>query len=80
MNSEPIRYLEAVRAVALLLSFVGITVTDDEAQIIAAGIGAAALAVSAILSVIARSHVFSRRTVETHYAPTDDHGVALLRE
>lgn len=69
MRSEAVGILELVRAVALILSMIGITITDDEAQVIAAGIGAAMLAVSAILSVIARSSVFSRETVETKYVP-----------
>jgi hypothetical protein len=67
MDTEPIRWLEAVRAVALILGAVGITITDDEAQVIAGAIAAGMLAVSAVLSIIARRSVYSRRTVATQY-------------
>lgn len=65
MRSEPIAILEIVRVVAFALSLMGIVLTDEEQQALAVGLGGVVVVVSIILSIIARSKVFSRDTTET---------------
>lgn len=65
MKTEPVAIIEVVRLIAYAFSLFGIIITDEEQQALAIAIGGIVVAVSVILSVIARSKVFSRQTTET---------------
>lgn len=65
MKSEPTGIIELVRAAALLASFAGVAITVEEQTVIAAGIGAAGLAVSAGLAIWNRLKVFSPKSAQT---------------
>lgn len=81
MRSEPTLILEGVRLVAILLGFIGITLSEEDQAALAAGAGVLVVVISAVLAWFNRSRVFSPVTTQklvNRAAATGDTDISVL--